>query len=111
MVLEPAVLDRVDSHLEPWCRGREAVEHGPEPQPFGSRPRWKLQTIEGGERGSCGTGSREQLTEQLSCFSGRCRDCSRVLMVERGTQCPGLLVGNRKGLGHSGHQCRQGNVY
>ncbi len=55
VVLEAAVLDRVDRHLELGSRRREPVEHGTEPRSLGARPPGQVEAIEGGKRRGGGT--------------------------------------------------------
>ena len=111
MVLEAAVLDRVDGHLELRRRRREPVEHGAQPDPFGARSRRQLETIERRQgRRPPARPPRANSPKQLAGLARHRGDRRRVLVVERGAQRRRALAGDAVGLGDRRHQGRQGDV-
>ena len=110
VVLETAVLDRVNRNFELRGGGRKPVEDGVQPDPLGARPHRQNQAIEGSEGPRSGTGSRKQRLQQLaSCPCDR-SDASSVLVVECRTQRRGARAADIVCLGNCRHQCRQCDV-
>ena len=62
VILETAVLDRIDGDLELGRRRCEPVEHGAEPRALGARPLRQIEAVERSERRRRGARGREQPT-------------------------------------------------
>ena len=99
MVLEPAVLDRVDGYLQLRRCYRQPLEHGAETKPFQTRPRRQVEAIEGRECDAGWPGGGEQILKQLSSVACQRGHRGGILVVEGGAQRRGMAASNAIGLG------------